>query len=767
MKKLLLYIACSLLVSPAFSQGWVTKDAHVVIKDNANIVVHGATGNYTNKGVGLITTTNDGTLLVDGQWTNDGTTSAIGNNVGTVVLTGGNQSIAGSHSTSFNNLELAGGGIKSLMVETLVGGGYGGTKQGQLILNDRHLVLNSQLLIINNPATTAISRKTGMLLSETDPTVGYGKVQWNMRDVKAGNVYVFPFGTLDFLYIPLKVDVIGSGAQASDSAYISAATYPTDALAIPNNRPLPIGVPHLENRYKIENDLKSLDRYFIMASDGYTNKPNVTLGFTYVDREWDGLLGGTNTLIEKDMQAARYDPSLGAWDYSTKATTNVANNQTTTRNISKIAGAWVLHNNPNCPIPNFTFENACFNSPILFTDSSYIQIDSIDTSVWVYENNELYDQDKLFHNFSSDGLFDVTRKVRGQRGCWDSITKSVQIYPPPASSFRYIDTCLNETTQFASTSFSTIGMPLKHSWTMDGATYSTTKPNHRFGSEGLKLVQLITENTFGCIDTLNKTIEIESLPQVAFGFNNICERQEAFFFDSTTTKGSIDEWKWTVRNKIVSYLPDHNQVFNVAGSYPIQLATKNSAGCVDSLERMITIWPKAKAKFDNFPKDIYITDPFVNFVQSGSDANSWRWDFGDFSPEEYGPEALHQYLDTGIFRARLIADNNFKCADTFYRTVIIKPNLRIFIPNAFSPGPDNDVNKTFGPAGMLYGIKNMEMTIYTRWGEQIYYSDHIDKPWDGTYMGELVQEGTYLYLIKIKDVYNDVFRYSGTLSVIR
>ena len=361
----------------------------------------------------------------------------------------------------------------------------------------------------------------------------------------------------------------------------------------------------------------------------------------------------------------------------------------------------------------------------------------------------------------------MKRKVRGNRGCWDSITKSVQVYPLPQSSFTHQDTCSSGVTLFTSTSTSTLGMPLTQDWTIDGSTYTAVSPNHAFGSAGIKAVSLITKNTFNCFDTLNSMIEIQPLPDVRFGFENICERQDAFFYDSSTTKGSIDEWRWKVKGKIVSYVQDHQQVFNTAGSYPVQLRIENSFGCLDSFEQNITVWPKAKAKFDLFPKDIYITDPFVNFVESGSDANSWNWYFGDFSPEEFGPEVLHQYLDTGVFRARLIANNDFKCADTFYRTVIIKPDLNIFIPNAFSPGPENDVNTTFSPGGMLYGIKSLDMTIYTRWGEKIYHSDDIKKPWDGTYQGKLVQEGTYLYLIKVKSVYNDVLRYSGTLTVIR
>ncbi|MFT7590124.1 MAG: gliding motility-associated-like protein [bacterium] len=767
MKKLFTHIALMFSLSPAFCQGWVTKDVQIVLKDSSHIVVNGITGDYTNKGTGLITTNNTATIHVDGDWVNQGSTPAIGNNDGTVELTGGNQRITGTTTTSFNNLVFSGGGIKRLMIRTLVGGGYASPRKGVLALNNRHLLLNSNALIVNNNSTGAITRGAGLLIGDTDPTKGYSKVQWNLRDATAGNTFTIPFGTIDFQHIPMDIAVGYVGTQSGDSGYVSVATYPTNPIITPNNRPLPIGVPHLDNRYKIENDVKSVDRFYVLASDGYSSYPVVKLGLSYVDREWDATAGSLNTLIEKDIKPARYNSASGSWDYGIPGTNDVAKNKTVTGSVNTISGAWVLANYPHCPVSNFTFNNDCDKLPVLFTDSSYIQVGTIDTSVWIYEGNALYSQNTLLRQFGGDGYFDVKRKVRGQRGCWDSITKTIQIYPLPNSSFTYRDTCSSETTQFASNSSSTIGMPLKHDWNIDGNLFSTLAPIHAFGVSGIKPIQLVTENTFGCVDTLNQTIEIQPLPEVDFGFANICERQEAFFYDSTTTTGNIDEWRWRVKGKIVSYLQDHNQVFNSAGSYPVQLAVRNGFGCVDSVNQNITIWPKAKAKFDQFPKEIYITDPFVNFIESGSDANWWQWSFGDFSPEEFGPEALHQYLDTGIFRARLIANNDFKCADTFYRTIIVKPNLNIFIPNAFSPGPDNDVNTTFGPGGMLYGIKSLDMTIYTRWGEQIYHSDHIDKPWDGTYMGELVQEGTYLYLIKIKDVYNDVFRFSGTLSVIR
>ena len=768
MKKLLSHIVLWCTICPVvYGQGWVTKDMQVVVKDDVHVVVDGNKGHYTNKGTGLVTTNGSGTIHVDGDWINLGTTTAIGNNAGLVILTGGNQNIGGTNLTTFYSLELKGTCNKTLNVNTLVGGGYTGVKSGSLTLNDLHLLINSNKLIINNQSKSAISRVTGLLVGDTDPVLGYSAVQWNIRDAKNNDNYVVPFGTSDFLYIPFNYTVASSGFQSLDSGYFSIATYPTDPSLGPNNRPLPIGIPHLDNKYKIENDVKSVDRFYIVESDGYSTAPLVKLGFPYLDREWDGSTGGLNDIDETELSIAQYNTTNSAWNYEFKANTNTASNQTTSENLNNIDGVWVLHNYPYCPIANFTFENECYKIPVLFTDSSYIEVGTIDTSVWEYENNEIYSQNLLYHDFSDDGYFDIKRKVRGDRGCWDSVLKTIQIYPLPVNSFTYSDTCFTDVTSFVSNSTSPIGMPLNHTWDIDGNTYSVSNPVHAFSAIGKKQVRLLTENTFGCFDTLSEEIEIQPLPLVSFGFDNICEGQEAFFIDSTTTKGNIDEWRWRVKGRVVSFLQDHNQVFNLEGTYPVQLAVRNSFGCSDSSFKQITVWPKAKAKFDVFPKEVFITDPYVNFVQSGTNANAWEWRFGDLSEFEYGPEVMHQYGDTGLFTVRLIANNDFQCGDTFYRTILIKPNIRIFIPNAFSPGPDNEVNKTFAPGGTLHGLKKMEMDIYTRWGELIYHSDDINRPWDGYYMGRLVQEGSYLYLIKVKDIYNDVIHFSGTVNVIR
>ncbi|MCS6904209.1 MAG: gliding motility-associated C-terminal domain-containing protein [Bacteroidia bacterium] len=127
-----------------------------------------------------------------------------------------------------------------------------------------------------------------------------------------------------------------------------------------------------------------------------------------------------------------------------------------------------------------------------------------------------------------------------------------------------------------------------------------------------------------------------------------------------------------------------------------------------------------------------------------------------------------------------------ECNTTDERRVNVTPKRAIFIPDAFSPNGDgkNDVFEVW-----LYDVKNVEFTIFNRWGNKIYevsrqFSDfplNSGRPreaprsqefgriiWDATTdSGNPVPEGVYVY--KLKVVFNDgkEATRSGTITVIR
>jgi|GEM_PF-4163036 len=83
------------------------------------------------------------------------------------------------------------------------------------------------------------------------------------------------------------------------------------------------------------------------------------------------------------------------------------------------------------------------------------------------------------------------------------------------------------------------------------------------------------------------------------------------------------------------------------------------------------------------------------------------------------------------------------------KTLSYKPQsickMLIYIPNCFTPNTD-DVNETFKVQG--YNMDKLEMSIYNRWGELIFYTDNKDLGWDGTYKNKLVPDGNYLVKLK-------------------
>jgi gliding motility-associated-like protein len=92
-----------------------------------------------------------------------------------------------------------------------------------------------------------------------------------------------------------------------------------------------------------------------------------------------------------------------------------------------------------------------------------------------------------------------------------------------------------------------------------------------------------------------------------------------------------------------------------------------------------------------------------------------------------------------------------------------------FVPNAFSPRSSTGKNDGWKPE-FNCPPGSLTFSIFSRWGECLVRKQPITMPWDGYYMGELVQEGVYVYLID--GVYNDPqkggkqIRKSGTLLVI-
>lgn len=130
-----------------------------------------------------------------------------------------------------------------------------------------------------------------------------------------------------------------------------------------------------------------------------------------------------------------------------------------------------------------------------------------------------------------------------------------------------------------------------------------------------------------------------------------------------------------------------------------------------------------------------------------------------------GQNYFDRFYDVSEYGIYTVArENEQGCKDTITFTVTSDCPAIFYVPNAFSPENEDGLNDLFGP--VIFGAyKNYEMLIANRWGEVIYYTTE-SRPWDGYYMGERVQLGAYLVIIRVNSV-RGTEMYKGTVTVVR
>jgi gliding motility-associated-like protein len=112
-----------------------------------------------------------------------------------------------------------------------------------------------------------------------------------------------------------------------------------------------------------------------------------------------------------------------------------------------------------------------------------------------------------------------------------------------------------------------------------------------------------------------------------------------------------------------------------------------------------------------------------------------------------------------------------KATDTFgcYGTASVKVTIAhtlpdIFVPNAFTPGANN--NNVFRP--VCIGISSLEyFRVYNRWGQLLYSTAQMGQGWDGRIQGKMQESNAYLWILKGTDYTGRVISKKGTVVLIR
>ena len=276
-------------------------------------------------------------------------------------------------------------------------------------------------------------------------------------------------------------------------------------------------------------------------------------------------------------------------------------------------------------------------------------------------------------------------------------------------------------------------------------------------------------------DSVKVTINMTPVVKFNSDVTQGCNPLTVNFTDSTKVTGDvITSWKWDFGDKSFSDSKNPTHVYAISGQttgvYSVTLTVKSSKGCVTTLTKkdMIRVFPVPTADFVA-PISISILNPDVHFINTSIGGATWEWDFGDSTSSEnkssmYSPN--HVYSEIGNYCIKLIVANPGGCSSEAIRCITIDPQFVLYVPNAFTPNDDGD-NDFFYAKGEY--ISDFEMRVFDRWGNMVYYSDTISKPWNGknNSIGEIMQQDTYIYQIIIRDNRQKRHKYVGTVTLIK
>jgi gliding motility-associated-like protein len=291
-------------------------------------------------------------------------------------------------------------------------------------------------------------------------------------------------------------------------------------------------------------------------------------------------------------------------------------------------------------------------------------------------------------------------------------------------------------------------------------------------SQNSGFYKLTINRTDACESLDSIFIEVLFLPNannVNFSSNSpICSGDDLFLYTTGVEPDVEFSWKGPLNFKKTNESPAmiSKITSNHAGRY--YLTFKKGACVADSaLFIDVDIFQSPIADF-TFVSEYFELNIERSFTNQSQFAKTYLWDFGDLSPTVKNANPRHTYTEVGIFPVMLIAySDNQACADTMIKEIMVIPekDKEFFAPGSFSPNGDG-LNEIFIITGV--GIYDVTFEIYDRWGELLFIShDGTKIGWDGTYRGNPVPEGIYVYIVSYKNIQSHNRNGKGTFHLMR
>ena len=338
--------------------------------------------------------------------------------------------------------------------------------------------------------------------------------------------------------------------------------------------------------------------------------------------------------------------------------------------------------------------DGCHPLTVTFTDQSTKAVNYL----WDFGDGAASVERSPEHTFTNFGSDDTTYRVMltvstADGECVKSTSVPITVYPHVKAEFSFPNAlgCGPFDVEFQNLS---IG-GTQFTWNFGDGTgdVTTSDPGpqvHTFVNTSYTdpqefRVSLIASNSYGCDDTIVKTVTVYSAVESAFevSTDSGCH---PLTVDFTNLSMGGQHYVWDFGDGSATSDPQPSHTFTNTGTidsvYTVKLLTiaPNNA-CTDSMFMEIVVHPYVRANFtiaDKLgctPFDVVIENSSVN-------AGTYYWDFGDGKDTvTYDKQPLiHRYINTDFssqqeFDITLVAENYAGCSHSISRKVAVEPAI--------------------------------------------------------------------------------------------
>jgi gliding motility-associated-like protein len=310
-------------------------------------------------------------------------------------------------------------------------------------------------------------------------------------------------------------------------------------------------------------------------------------------------------------------------------------------------------------------------------------------------------------------------------------------------------------------------------WSGTGITNPTTGTfNPSIAGAGTHTITYVTGGN--CSNTDTENIIVNPLPVVSFIADtlSLCVVPATPFQFANTSGGVGTSVLWDFGDGTNGYTDIESHSYANAGTYTVSLTVTSSVAagsCSNTLTKnnYVTLHTNPTAAFIMEKNPVSLFDPRINFYdQSYTNIVAWDWNIGGLTTSALQNPSYIFPEDTGSYLVVLTVTDGFGCENTTTDIAIIKGEHAIYVPNAFTPDGDG-VNDGFYPDGFGFSDRGYSFLIFDRWGEVIFESHKKFQPWNGTYKGKLVPNGTYVWQVTFNDLNGKNHVETGRVTVIK